>query len=76
MRKRLALIQNGPYLSKGLKAAHSGFENQRKRHQSSKTGVQNRQGPKKDICPPKKILGKKVRVLPIRKNMLVLFYCF
>ena len=32
------------------KAAHSGFETQRTRHQKSKTGVSV--APKKDLCPP------------------------
>ena len=33
------------------KAAHSGFETQRRRHQKSKTGVSV--APKKDLSPPK-----------------------
>ena len=33
------------------KAAHSGFETQRRHHQKSKTGVSV--APQKDLCPPK-----------------------
>ena len=41
------------------KAAHSGFETQRRRHQKSKTGVPV--APKMDMCPPK-TLKKKLKL--------------
>ena len=37
------------------KAAHSGFETKGRRHQKSKSGVSV--APRKDSCPPKKILS-------------------
>ena len=39
------------------KAAHSGFETQRRCHQKSKTGVPAAK--KMDMCPPKNFLKKK-----------------
>ena len=44
------------------KAAHSGFETQRRHHQNSKTGVSVT--PHKDLCPPKKV--EKSWWLPLR----------
>ena len=38
------------------KAAHSGFETQRRRHQKSKIGVPV--APKMDMCPPKTLKKK------------------
>ena len=44
---------------KANKAAHSGFETQRRRHQKSKTGVPV--APKMDMCPPKTLKKKEKR---------------
>ena len=62
-------IQNGPYLSKGLKAALSGFETHRRRPK------QGYQWPQKRTCVHQ-FFFKKIRVVPIRRNTLVLFSCF
>ena len=51
---KVSIIQKWPGANK---AAHSGFETQRRRHQKSKTGASVAQ--QKDMCPPKILYNKK-----------------
>ena len=56
-------------LQSSNKAAHSGFETQRRCHQKSKTGVPV--APKMDMCPTNFFLKKKQKKLSFRGSGLI-----